>query len=228
MPGSAGAGGRRCREAQPGPRRHADGPAGFISWRNSEARGEEKLVSFTVTENFRFPGSTGRTGSSCCRGGSGESWWLAGRLSRGLVWRRLPARGVCCGAVTGHVPGHVPGTPTWVPAREGGSRSPTRLTAPRTPAGKQTPCSDRKGSELLTPTVRGVTQTALRVAHSPHHEESLVQRDGCEVEDRGEHGLPRGEGRRGEESGRQPRRPSTLHRLHTAAPAAVPLPAWWR
>lgn len=145
VPGSAGAGGRRCREAQPGPRRHADGPAGFISWRNSEARGEEKLVSFTVTENFRFPGSTGRTGSSCCRGGSGESWWLAGRLSRGLVWRRLPARGVCCGAVTGHVPGHVPGTPTWVPAREGGSRSPTRLTAPRTPAGKQTPCSDRKG-----------------------------------------------------------------------------------
>ena len=120
VPGSAGAGGRRCREAQPGPRRHADGPAGFISWRNSEARGEEKLVSFTVTENSRFPGSTGRTGSSCCRGGSGESWWLAGRLSRGLVWRRLPARGVCCGAVTGHVPGHVPGTSTWVPAREGG------------------------------------------------------------------------------------------------------------
>lgn len=105
----------------------------------TQARGEEKLHFIRCNRNSCFPGSTGRTGSTCCRGGSGETWRLAGRLSRGLVWRRVPARGVCHGAV--------PGTSTCVPAREGGggSRSPTRLTAPRTPTGKQTPCSDRKG-----------------------------------------------------------------------------------
>lgn len=210
-----------------------------------DEEGEAPIHSF-VTGNCCFPGSTGKTNGSII---SCVHRALAAAGEPGdAVAGGGDAHGSGC--ATSRPCTSVPGPLLWgrhwtrpphvhrVPAREA-SPSPTPLTAPRTPPGSTCPAQKMTGREQEGPTRRGCAESrrlalvcastgppggggrgAARDGHSPHHEESLVQRDGCEVEDRGKHGLP------------ERKRPSVPPpALPAAAPSAerwVPLPAWWR
>lgn len=162
--GSAGAGGRRCREAQPGLHRHADGPAGLISWRNSEARGEEALHFIHCNRKFLLSGLDGQNWQQSLPWGIWRDVVTSGET--------LPGSGVAPGPGPGrllwgrHWPRHWPRprTSTCVPAREGGHGRPPASPRPGRPPGNRRSAQIASGSELLTPTVRGVAQTVLRVA----------------------------------------------------------------